>query len=58
MISILKDIYKVWINEYKLVFRDVGALIFIIFLPLAYPILYSLIYNLEVLSDLPVAIVD
>ena len=58
MISILKDIYKVWINEYKLVFRDVGALIFIIFLPLAYPILYSLIYNREVVKDVPVAIVD
>ena len=39
MTSILKDIAKVWVNEYKLVFSDVGAMICIVFLPLAYAIL-------------------
>ena len=58
MTSILKDIAKVWVNEYKLVFSDVGAMIFIIFLPLAYPILYSLIYNREVVKEVPIVVVD
>ena len=57
MTSILKDIAKVWVNEYKLVFSDVGAMIFII-LPLAYPILYSLIYNREVVKEVPIVVVD
>jgi len=34
------------------------VLLFFIFLPLAYPILYSWIYNNEVVHDVPVAVVD
>lgn len=58
MKSRLIDICKVWKNEFSLIFHDKGALIFIAFLPLAYPILYSLIYNREVVKDVPVAVVD
>jgi ABC-2 type transport system permease protein len=38
--------------------HDVGVLIFFFFLPVVYPIVYTLIYNPEVVTDIPVAIVD
>lgn len=40
------------------IFKDQGALLFCIILPLAYPIIYSWIYNNEVVRDVPVAVVD
>ena len=36
---------------------DEGALLFVILLPLAYPLLYSWIYNNEVVREVPVAVV-
>jgi len=51
-------IYKVWLNELKLIFKDKGVMIFFFILPLAYPIVYTLIYNPEVLKKIPVAVVD
>ncbi|MGM9803557.1 MAG: ABC transporter permease [Muribaculaceae bacterium] len=56
--SILLDIAKVFVNEFKLVFTDAGAVIFIVVLPLMYPVLYSLVYNPEIMKDIPVAVVD
>lgn len=38
--------------------RDKGILIFIVFVPLAYPLLYSYVYTNEVCRDVPVAVVD
>ena len=38
--------------------EDEGVLIFFLLVPLAYPLLYSWIYNNEVVRDVPVAIVD
>ncbi len=63
--SFLYDI-KEWItetagyfrHEFAAVFSDIGVLIFFLFLPTAYPIVYSLIYNTEVSRDMPVAVVD
>jgi ABC-2 type transport system permease protein len=40
------------------VFRDEGVLIFCIIVPLVYPLLYSWIYNNEVVHEVPVVIVD
>jgi len=56
--TILLDMGKVFVNEFKLIFTDAGAILFIIFLPLAYPIIYSLVYNPETLKDVPVVMVD
>ena len=56
--EILHDISRAFVTEYKLLFTDAGALLFIIFLPLAYPVLYSLVYNPEIMKDIPVAVVD
>lgn len=39
-------------------FRDEGFLIFCVLVPLFYPLLYSWIYNNEVVRDVPVAVVD
>ncbi len=45
-------------REFRMVLSSVGAMIFFFGLPLAYPIVYSAIYNTEVTRDMPVAVVD
>ena len=40
------------------VVKDEGVLIFFIIVPLVYPLLYSWIYNNEVVREVPVAVVD
>ena len=39
-------------------FKDEGVLIFFIIVPLVYPLLYSWIYNNEVVHEVPVVVVD
>ncbi|MFA4047388.1 MAG: ABC transporter permease [Prevotella sp.] len=48
----------IWAEEMKNVVRDEGVLIFFVLVPLLYPILYSWIYNNEVVREVPVAVVD
>lgn len=63
--KIFNAIWK-WMLETALVFRqevyavshDIAIILFFFALPLAYPIVYSLIYNPEVTRDMPVAVVD
>lgn len=57
-LNVLVDTCQVWMNEIKNTFKDEGMLLFVILLPLAYPILYSWIYNNEVVREVPVAVVD
>jgi ABC-2 type transport system permease protein len=45
-------------REWHLVLHDAGVLVFFLLLPLAYPIVYTLIYNPEVVEQLPFAVVD
>ena len=52
------DSLYIWAKEVRNVFHDEGVLIFCILVPLGYPLLYSWIYNNEVVRDVPVAIVD
>lgn len=47
-----------WWEEMKQVFHDEGVIIFFFVVPLAYPIIYSWIYNNEVVRDVPVVVVD
>jgi ABC-2 type transport system permease protein len=42
----------------KQVFKDEGVLIFFIIVPIIYPLLYSWIYNNEVVHEVPVVVVD
>ena len=54
----IKDACYIWREELKQVFRDEGVLIFCVIVPLVYPLLYSWIYNNEVVREVPVVIVD
>lgn len=54
----IADICEMAVGELKAIFHDEGLLIFAILLPLAYPVLYSWIYNNEVVREVPLAVVD
>lgn len=54
----LKTTARVFRREFSLIFSDMGALIFFFALPFLYPIVYTLIYYPQVVTDLPVAVVD
>lgn len=49
---------RVFRRELRHIIKDPGVLLFFIALPLAYPVVYTLIYNPEVVRKLPVAVVD
>lgn len=45
-------LFRVYCREFKLVLHDPGVILFITFLPLVYPIIYSLIYNPEIVKEI------
>lgn len=49
---------RTFAREMSLVLKDIGVIIFFFGLPLLYPIVYTLIYNPELVRDIPVAVVD
>ncbi len=51
-------ILHVWLDELSEIVKDEGILIFIILLPIAYPLLYAMIYNTETQRELPICVVD
>lgn len=53
-----KSIFRVWRRETRLVFTDVGVILFFFALPLLYPIVYTLIYNPEVVKEIDTVVVD
>ena len=53
-----RDACLIWREEMRQVFKDEGVLIFFFIVPLAYPLLYSWIYNNEVVREVPVVVVD
>lgn len=54
----MKNLLYIWYDEVRTVLRDKGILIFTVFVPLAYPLLYSYVYTNEVCRDVPAAVVD
>lgn len=56
--SWFEGLAKVFANQWKLIFSDMGAVIFLVGLPLLYPVAYTLIYEPEVVREMPVAVVD
>ena len=56
--SWLLDAAYVWRFEMKQVIRDEGVLLFCLVVPLAYPLIYSWIYNNETVREVPVVVVD
>lgn len=58
MKRLLLDIYYVWINELKVIFKDPAVILLFFIVPLAYPVLYSFIYNNETVHEVKVVFVD
>lgn len=56
--KLLRQLFKVYCHEFRIVIHDPGIIIFFLFLPLAYPVIYSLIYNPELVRDVAVVVVD
>lgn len=54
----MKDLIYIWYDECRTVLKDKGILIFIVFVPFCYPLLYSYVYTNEVCRDVPAAVVD
>lgn len=54
----MKNIFRIFWNELRMVSRDEGILIFVILAPLFYPILYTYTYTNEVVREIPCAVVD
>ena len=54
----LTDIFQVWGMEMHSVMRDAGVLIFVILVPLAYPLIYAFIYTNETIREVPAVAVD
>lgn len=54
----LVDTLHIWAREMRTVFTDQAVLLFLIIVPLVYPLLYSWIYNNEVVHNVPIALVD
>ena len=49
---------RVMRREFYLSLTDVGVMLFFLFLPVVYPVIYTLIYNPEVAREIPVAVID
>ncbi len=56
--NLIVSICYIWWIEMRNTIKDEGVLIFFIIVPLLYPLLYSWIYNNEVVRDVPVVVVD
>lgn len=54
----LVALFKVWRREFYLVFHDAGVMLFFFALPTVYPVVYTIIYNPEIVTDMPVVVVD
>lgn len=52
------DMFYIWKQEFRQVFRDSGVLIFFFLVPLAYPLVYAFIYTNEVVRNVPAVVVD
>lgn len=58
ILSWFTTLFRVWRREFRLVFSDVGVLIFFFGLTLGYPLVYTIIYNPETVREIPVVVVD
>jgi ABC-2 type transport system permease protein len=54
----ISDCFIIWRQELGNIRKDVGVVIFFIVVPLAYPILYGMIYNTEKIHEVSIIVVD
>lgn len=52
------SLFRVWRREFYVVTHDWGVILFFIALPLFYPVAYTLIYNPELVEEVPFCVVD
>lgn len=52
------DMFYIWKEELRNVFKDTGVMIFFFLVPLAYPVLYAFIYDNEVVHEAKMVVVD
>ncbi len=53
-----RDMFYIWKEELKQVFRDEGIMIFFFLVPMVYPVIYAYIYNNEVVHEAKMVVVD
>jgi ABC-2 type transport system permease protein len=58
LVTFLKEIADKFVVELKTIAKDEGVILFFVFLPIVYPLLYSWIYNNETVHEVPVCVVD
>ncbi len=58
MKSWFRSLFCVWRREFYVVTHDVGVMLFFVALPLFYPVAYTLIYNPEIVDEVPFCVVD
>lgn len=58
MKKLVIDIYYVWWNETKLVFKDPAVVLLFFIVPFVYPVLYAFMYNNEVVHEVKAIVVD
>ncbi|MDD6493349.1 MAG: ABC transporter permease [Bacteroidales bacterium] len=58
VISSFHSLCAIWYKEIRYMLMDEGMLLFVTLLPLVYPVIYSWIYNNEVVREVPVVVVD
>jgi len=54
----MKNLFQIWLNEYYIIFSDIGSLLIFFGAIIIYPFFYPLPYTNEVLKNVPVAVVD
>lgn len=52
------DVFYIWKEELKNIFKDSGVIVFFFLVPFAYPLVYALIYNNEVVHEAKMVVVD
>lgn len=54
----IADVFYIWKEELKNVFKDSGVIVFFFLVPFAYPLVYAIIYNNEVVHEAKMVVVD
>ncbi len=58
ILDFIRQLFGVYCREFRLVLHDMGIMIFLFLLPTAYPVIYSLIYNPELVREVKMVVVD
>lgn len=54
----ISDVFYIWKEEFKNIFKDSGVVIFFFLVPFAYPLVYAFIYTNEVVREAKMVVVD